>query len=222
MVMSERIRVAVIDDHPLFRDGVAHTLRSSELIDLVGEGSCADDALRLIKEKDSDVVLLDVNMPGGGIAAARAIAQFRQGIKIIMLTVSENEEHVTQAMDAGAHGYILKGTSGAELVAAICGVWHGEPYITPSLAARLLILARRKATQVSNTKSDPLDLTEREDQIIGHVALGLTNKEIARRLEISDKTVKHYMTNIMQKLNVRNRVEAVLVRQTKSRAGAEG
>lgn len=166
-------------------------------------------------------MLLDVNMPGGGIAAARAIAQARQDIKIVMLTVSENEENVSEAMDAGAHGYILKGTSGAELIAAICGVWHGEPYVTPSLAARLLLLARKKAL-ASNDKSDSPNLTDREDQIIGHVALGLTNKEIARRLDLSDKTVKHYMTNIMQKLKVRNRVEAVLVRQTKARVDAGG
>lgn len=215
--MSGRIRIVVIDDHPLFREGVAHTLRGNSLFELVGEGTCADDALRIVKSQAPDVVLLDVNMPGGGISAARAIAQTRPDIKIVMLTVSESEENVTEAMDAGAHGYILKGTSGADLIAAICGVWHGEPYVTPSLAARLLLLARKKA-QALKVKSDSLNLTEREDQIIGHVALGLTNKEIARRLAISDKTVKHYMTNIMQKLNVRNRVEAVLARQTKLRA----
>ncbi len=217
--MSRRIRVAVVDEHPLFREGVAHTLGGSDLFELVADGACADDAVRLTKTTPADVVLLDVNLPGGGIAAARAIAQARRDIKIIMLTVSDSEATVSEAMRAGAHGCILKWTSGAELVAAICAVWHGEPHIAPGLATQLLMPASDRGP-ASKVKSGSLALTEREDQIIGHVAQGLTNKEIARHLGLSDKTVKYYMTNIMQKLNVRNRVEAVLVRQTRSRVGA--
>jgi len=155
--MTDRIRVAVIDDHPLFREGVAHTIRSSKVLEVVAEGSCADDAIRIVKDEVPDIVLLDVSM--------RAVAR-------------------------------------------------GESYVSPSLAARLLTMSRR-TPQVSNEDSDRADLTPREEGILDHVALGMTNKEIARRLSISEKTVKHYMTNIMQKLHVRNRVEAVLAFQRK-------
>jgi DNA-binding NarL/FixJ family response regulator len=131
-----------------------------------------------------------------------------------MLTVSESEEHVSQALAAGAQGYVLKGTSGPELIHTMRAVARGESYVSPSLAARLLTMSRR-TPQVSNEDSDRADLTPREEGILDHVALGMTNKEIARRLSISEKTVKHYMTNIMQKLHVRNRVEAVLAFQRK-------
>jgi DNA-binding NarL/FixJ family response regulator len=212
--MTDRIRVAVIDDHPLFREGVAHTIRSSKVLEVVAEGACADDAIRIVRDELPDIVLLDVSMPGGGIEAARAISHSCPAVKTIMLTVSESEEHVSQALAAGAHGYVLKGTSGPELINTMRAVARGESYVSPSLAARLLTVSRR-APQVSNEDSDRADLTPREEGILDHVAQGMTNKEIARRLNISEKTVKHYMTNIMQKLHVRNRVEAVLAFQRK-------
>jgi two-component system, NarL family, nitrate/nitrite response regulator NarL len=212
--MTDRIRVAVIDDHPLFREGVAHTIRSSKMLEVVAEGACADDAIRIVKDELPDIVLLDVSMPGGGIEAARAISHSCPDVKTIMLTVSESEEHVSQALAAGAQGYVLKGTSGPELINTMRAVARGESYVSPSLAARLLTVSRR-APQVSTEDGDRADLTPREEGILDHVAQGMTNKEIARRLNISEKTVKHYMTNIMQKLHVRNRVEAVLVFQRK-------
>ena len=188
--MSERIRVVVVDDHPLFREGVAHTLRGANFLELVGEGSTADDAVRIAKAELPNIVLIDVSMPGGGIEAARAIAHACPVVKTMMLTVSESEEHVAQALDAGAQGYLLKGTSGLELIAAMRSVARGGA----------------KPTELA-------DLTKREEQILDHVAQGRTNKEIAIQLKIGEKTVKHYMTNIMQKLQVRNRVEAVLALQ---------
>lgn len=215
--MSERIRVAVVDDHPLFREGVAHTIRSSKVLEVVAEGACADDAVRIVKDELPDIVLLDVSMPGGGIEAARTIARVAPVVKTIMLTVSESEEHVAQALAAGAQGYVLKGTSGPELINTMRAVSRGESYVSPGLAARLLTLAKRPQP-ASPVDSDLPELTRREEGILDHVARGMTNKEIAKTLSISEKTVKHYMTNIMQKLHVRNRVEAVLAFQRKGTA----
>jgi len=205
--MADRLRVAIIDDHPLFREGVVYTLRASRVLEVVGEGGCADDAVRIAKEELPDIVLLDVSMPGGGIEAARSIAQVCPIVKTIMLTVSESELDVAQALEAGVKGYVLKGTSGSELLKTMLAIARGESYVTPGLAARLLSQpARPEAARAAGLP----ELTGRESQILAHVARGLTNKEIARTLSLSEKTVKHYMTNVMQKLNVRNRVEAVL------------
>jgi two-component system nitrate/nitrite response regulator NarL len=215
--MIEPIRVAVIDDHPLFREGVAHTIQRSGALEVIGEGATADDAIRIAKAELPDIVLLDVNMPGGGVEAARAISNVCPVIKIIMLTVSESEEHVHQAMEAGVRGYVLKGTSGLELVNTLRAVARGEYYVTPRLAARILALSKRPAKAAEQEDAFP-DLTKREEQILDRVARGLTNKEIAKDLQISEKTVKHYMTNIMQKLQVRNRVEAALVFKKKPQA----
>jgi two-component system, NarL family, nitrate/nitrite response regulator NarL len=208
--MADPIRVAVIDDHPLFREGVAHTIQRSGTLQVIGEGATADDAIRIAKAELPDIVLLDVNMPGGGVEAARAISNVCPVVKIIMLTVSESEEHVHEAMEAGVRGYVLKGTSGLELVNTLRAVARGEYYVTPRLAARILALSKRPSKTNDGPDAFP-DLTKREEQILDRVARGLTNKEIAKDLQISEKTVKHYMTNIMQKLQVRNRVEAALV-----------
>jgi two-component system, NarL family, nitrate/nitrite response regulator NarL len=207
--VSDRIRVAIIEDHPLFREGVAHTIRSSQYLDVVAEGACADDAVRIAKNESPDIVLLDVSMPGCGVEAARRIARLTPDVKTIMLTVSESDKHVTQALGAGAKGYVLKGTSGPELINTLKTVSRGESYVSPSLAASLLVRASRQ----TKLEYDVRALTKREQTILGLVACGQANKEIARTLNVSVKTVKQSMTSIMRKLNVRNRVEAVLVSQ---------
>jgi len=206
--MADRLRVAIIDDHPLFREGVVHTLRGARVLEVVGEGGTADDAVRIAREELPDIVLLDVSMPGGGIEAARSIAQVCPIVKTIMLTVSESEQDVTQALEAGVKGYVLKGTSGSELLKTMFAISRGESYVTPGLAARLLTQVTRPEPAHATTLPE---LTERETQILAQVARGLTNKEIARALSLSDKTVKHHMTNVMQKLQVRNRVEAAML-----------
>jgi two-component system, NarL family, nitrate/nitrite response regulator NarL len=206
--MGDRLRVGIIDDHPLFREGVVHTLRSARVLDVVGEGGTAEEAIRIAKEELPDILLLDVSMPGGGIEAARSIARVCPVVKMIMLTVSESELDVAQALEAGAKGYVLKGTSGSELLKTMFAVSRGESYITPGLAARLLTHVGRQEPGQPATLPE---LTERGEEILAHVARGLTNKEIARALSLSEKTIKHHMTNIMQKLQVRNRVEAAMV-----------
>jgi len=208
--MADRLRVAIADDHPLFREGVVHTLRSSKFLEVVGEAGSAQDAVRIAREALPDIMLLDLSMPGGGIEAARSIARVCPNVKMIMLTVSKREQDIAQALEAGAMGYVLKDTSGPELHRTILAVWRGKSYITPRLDVRLLSLAtRRKPTEAT----DLPELIEREVQVLAQVARGLTNQEVARTLQLSEKTVKHHMTNIMQKLQVRNRVEAVLAFQ---------
>ncbi len=211
--MASSIQVAVVDDHPLFREGVANTLSGSRDIDVVGQGSTAEDAIRLARDLLPDVLLVDISMEGGGINAVRAITESYPVIKIIMLTVSESEEDVLSSLKAGARGYILKGVSARELVKIVRAVHAGEAYVTPALAASLLVDLREDRQSLGPSPSPLEELTGREHQILELLAKGSSNKEIARELGLSEKTVKHYMTNILQKLQVRNRVEAALLAQ---------
>ena len=212
--MSDKIQVVIVDDHPLFRDGVLQTLRAEPDFEVVGQTTTAAEAVRLAGELLPDVILLDITIPGGGLNAARMIAATSPVTKIIMLTASEAEEDVLTALKSGARGYILKGVSARELVKAVRDVHAGEAYVTPTLAASLL--SEMKGGGLGPRPApNPLDeLTERESQILEQVASGLSNKEIAQQLFLSEKTVKHYMTNILQKLQVRNRVEAALLAQS--------
>ena len=211
--MTEPVRVVIIDDHPLFREGVAATLVSGGDLEVVGEGASAADALSLATSLLPDLMLLDLNLPGGGLSAARQVASACPVTKIVMLTFSEEESDVLASLKAGARGYILKGVSGQELRRIVRGVQTGEVYITPTLAAGVLM----EMAGSERPSQNPLnDLTPRERQILEGVASGHSNKEIGRDLDISEKTVKHYMTNVLQKLQVRNRVEAALLAQRES------
>lgn len=215
--MTGAIRVALIDDHPLLREGVAHTLQTESDIEVVGQGASIDDALRLNRELSPDVLLLDIGIPGGGIAAAQAVVAARPAARIIMLTASDDEDDLVAALKAGAQAYVLKGVSARELVRIVRAVFAGERYVTPELAAGLLT-EMAQGRQPAPSAATPLDeLTEREREVLEGVAAGLSNKEIGRRLHLSEKTVKHYMTNILQKLHVRNRVEAALLIRQSSR-----
>jgi two-component system, NarL family, nitrate/nitrite response regulator NarL len=206
--MISRIRVVVADDHPMFRAGVAATFKNAPGFEVVGEVSTAEEAVNAAKTLVPDVLLLDVNMPGSGLTAAAEITKLNPGIRVVMLTVAETSDIVNTALEAGASGYVLKGASGLELVRVVQSICGGESYVTPALGARLLAQMRQKA---ASRKADGVsDLTSREEEILAQVALCLTNKEIARKLTLSEKTVKHYMTNVMQKLQVRNRVEAAM------------
>lgn len=214
---SNRFQIVIVDDHPLFRDGVVNTLNNQPDIDVVGEGASADDAVRLAKELLPDMILIDISMPGGGLEAVRRIAASVPITSIVMLTASEHEEDVTAALKAGARGYIVKGVAARELVSIVRSIHAGEVYVTPSLAATLLF-ELTGATSRPQPGGNPLDeLTERERQILERVAAGDSNKEIGTALFITEKTVKHHMTNILQKLQVRNRVEAALLAQKETR-----
>lgn len=202
--------MVLADDHPLFREGVARTLMADPDFDIVGEGTNADEAVQLATDLLPDIIMLDISMPGSGIEAAKKVASVCPVVKIVMLTASEHDDDVTAALQAGARGYILKGIGGKEMVNIVKAVHRGESYVSPDLAARLLTEMSDEGR--SGVARDPLSaLTAREEQILKGVARGLSNKEIGRELDLQEKTVKHYMTNILQKLQVRNRVEAALV-----------
>ena len=210
--MTNELRVVLVDDHPLFQEGVAKTLSDNPDFRVVGQGACADDAVRLARDLLPDVILLDISMPGSSLDAARAIARACPEVKILMLTVSESDEDVTEALRAGAVGYILKGVGGETLVEIIRAVQRGESYVSPDLAARLLV-EMRDGDPRSKDAGPLSDLTAREEQILRLVSRGLSNKEVGRELRLREKTVKHYMTGILQKLQVRNRVEAAVMAQ---------
>ena len=203
--MSELIRVAVADDHPMFRAGVVMSLREEEGITIVGEAGDATAALSLAQSELPDVMVLDINMPGGGLEAARRIAVACPATRIVMLTVSEDEDDLLAAMKSGASGYVLKGAGGGELAAVIRSVHAGEVYVAPALAWGML-------REMRTPRTSPYDeLTEREREVLELVAEGLSNQEVADRLGLAEKTIKHYMTNILGKLHVRSRVEAALL-----------
>jgi two-component system nitrate/nitrite response regulator NarL len=214
--MSDKIQLVIVDDHPLFREGVVNTLRAEPDLEVVGQGTTAEDAIRLVDDLLPDLILLDLAIPGGGMNAAQAIMTACPVTKIVILTASEEEDHVVLALKTGAQAYILKGVSARELVSILRAVGAGIGYVPPALAAHLLTeltggAAARPADNILN------ELTERECQILERVATGCSNKEIGRQLSLSEKTVKHYMTNILQKLQVRNRVEAALLAQKHGR-----
>jgi DNA-binding NarL/FixJ family response regulator len=204
--MADAIRVVVADDHPLFREGVITSLRTAHDIEVVGQAADADGAVRVVREQVPDLALIDVTMPGGGLEAARKIATACPATRIVMLTVSEDEDDLLAAMKAGASGYVLKGVASHELLAIVRAVSGGEVYVAPTLAFALL-------REMSKPRqADPLaDLSTRERQVLELVATGLSNQEIGLKLGLAEKTVKHYMTNILTKLQVRSRVEAALL-----------
>jgi DNA-binding NarL/FixJ family response regulator len=204
--MIDPIRVVVADDHPLFRQGVINSLQSSAEIRVVGEAADANRAIEVVREHLPDIVLLDVTMPGDGIQAARAIATSCPATRIIMLTVSEDEDDLMAAMKAGARGYVLKGVSSDELTSVVKSVSNGEVYVAPGLAFGLLreMGKPRQASPIA-------ELSSRERQVLELVASGLSNQEIGLRLGLAEKTIKHYMTNVLTKLQVRSRVEAALL-----------
>ena len=206
--MSDSIRVVVADDHPLFREGVVRSLAAVDDLQVVGQASDAAGALKLVQQQLPDVALLDVTMPGGGIRAARDISTAAPATRIVMLTVSEDDDDLLAAMKAGARGYSLKGVSADELARVIRSVHAGDVYVAPSLAWGVL-------REMSKPRpSDPLaELSVREREVLELLGQGLSNQEIAHRLELAEKTVKHYMTNILDKLQVRSRVEAALLAQ---------
>jgi len=203
------IRIVVADDHPLYREGVARSLSESGRFTVVGEAASGPEAEAVVARERPDVVLLDISMPGGGIATLRKIVALPDPPRCAMLTVSEEDDDVMQALRAGALGYILKGVGARELVGIVSDLAEGRSYVAPSLAVK--VLAAMNAPRAKKPET-PLDtLTKREEDILRRVAEGKSNKEVARDLDLQEKTVKHYMTAILQKLQARNRTEAALI-----------
>ena len=213
--MADQLRVVVADDHPLFREGVVHSLSLEEDIEVVGEAASGSEAVELASELLPDVVVMDLGMPeGGGIEATRQIAASTPATAVLILTVSEDRDDLLEVLKAGARGYVLKGVAAHGLIHAVRAVTHGEVYVAPALASGILH---------EMTREEPVDpfqrLTPREHDILELVAQGHTNREIGDQLYLAEKTVKHYMTNVLQKLHVRSRVEAALLAQRRELEG---
>jgi len=209
--MPPSVSIVVIDDHPLLREGISSTLEAMDDFEVVGQGENYDDALRIAHQTMPDIILLDISMPGGGVEAARDIHTALPSIKLVMLTASEDEKDVMSALQAGANAYILKGIGGKELVDIVRLVSSGETFITPGLATSILMLSYNREPSPESSILDKLN--ERESSILKALERGLTNRQIADEQFLSEKTIKHYMSNILQKLQVRNRVEAALMSQ---------
>ena len=209
--MSDKIHVVIADDHTLFREGLAGIIGGSEEFEVVGQAGSMQEAVQLVRDLLPDIVLLDIDMPGGGLEAARVIAEECPVTRIVILTSSEEDDHLMRALKIGARAYILKGVAARELIRILGAVAAGESYVPPMLAASLLLEMREAQSQQKQATSPLDELTPREREILEGLAAGLSNKEIGEKLFLSEKTVKHYMTIILQKLQVRNRTEAALM-----------
>ena len=210
--MPDSIRVFLCDDHTLFRQGIRKLLELEDDIEIVGEASNGEEMLDMLKKASPDVVLMDIGMPTmDGVTATYKIKKTSPGTNIIILTVYEDEPHIFQAIKAGAMGYLLKDVSADELIKAIRKVYKGEALIQPVIAAKVLkeftMLDKRKIKEGNKFYSG---LTEREKEILRLITLGGTNKEIANKLHISEKTVKNHISNIFQTLHVNNRTQAAV------------
>jgi RNA polymerase sigma factor (sigma-70 family) len=211
--MSDKINVVIADDHTLFREGLAGIISGTDDFEVVGQAGTMQEAVQLARDLLPDIILLDIDMPGGGLEAARIVAAECPITRIVVLTSSEEDDHLMGALKIGARAYILKGVAARELIRILRAVSAGESYVPPMLAASLLLEMREAHSQQKQAASPLDELTPREREILEGLAAGLSNKEIGEKLFLSEKTVKHYMTNILQKLQVRNRVEAALLAQ---------
>ena len=209
---DERLRVMVVDDHALFRRGLEMVLSNESDLELVGEASDGQEAIEKAQETMPDVVLMDVRMPKrSGIEATAQIKELLPHVKILMLTISDEEADLYDAIKAGASGYLLKEIPIEEVSDAIRSVWAGQSRISPSMASKLLteFAAISKATEERPQMPAPR-LTEREMEVLKLVAQGLNNRDIAKKLFISENTVKNHIRSILEKLHLHSRMEAVV------------
>jgi DNA-binding NarL/FixJ family response regulator len=212
---TEPIRTMIVDDHALFRRGLEMVLEEEADIELAGQASDGTEAIEKAAEFLPDVVLMDIRMPrSSGIEACRAMKEAAPSAKIVILTISDEEEDLFEAIRAGASGYLLKDIPLDDVADAVRAVHGGQSLINPSMAAKLLTefaaLARRDEEERAQEVPAPR-LTEREMQVLKLVARGMNNRDIAKELFISENTVKNHVRNILEKLQIHSRMEAVMV-----------
>jgi two-component system, NarL family, response regulator LiaR len=210
--MSNTIRIFLCDDHTLFRQGIRKLLALEHDIEIIGESGNGQEMLDLLKKTSPDVILMDIGMPKmDGVTATYKIKRIQPHVNVIILTVYEDEPHIFQAIKAGAMGYLLKDVSIDELIEAIHKVHKGEALIQPVIATKVLkefaMLDKRRIKEGDKFYSG---LTEREKDILRLITLGGTNKEIAQKLGIAEKTVKNHISNIFSTLHVNNRTQAAI------------
>ncbi len=199
--MSEPIRILVVDDHPVVRDGLAAMLNTQSDFEVVGEASDGEEAVRKVADSDPDVLLLDLEMPGvDGIETLQRLRERKARARAIVFTVFDTDERIVSAMKAGAKGYLLKGAPRDDVFRAVRVVNEGGSLLEPLIASRFL-----------DSINNPDALTARQKEVLKLIATGLLNKEIADRLYISERTVKFHVSEILAKLGAGNRTEAVAI-----------
>jgi DNA-binding NarL/FixJ family response regulator len=205
----ENTRLLIADDHRLFREGLKVLLSSLPNMEVVAEASTGQEVIAKAGEATPDVILMDIQMPGvNGIEATRQILSKLPHIGILVLTMFDDDESVFMAMRAGARGYIVKGADQAELTRAVQAVASGEALFSPSIATRLINFFKTPHSSLAVNVFP--ELTERELEVLKLIATGMNNNEISRRLELSSKTVRNYISNIFSKLQVADRAQAIV------------
>ena len=204
------LRVLIVDDHDLFRSGLRNLLEEQG-VQIVGEAAAGQEALRIVREVAPDVVVMDLNMPGmGGVEATRHISSVAPLTRVLMLTISDQDNDVIDAILAGACGYLLKDSSIQELIAGIKAASQGESLISPTIASKVLQRVRASSTQPEIENTIRAELSEREIEVLKLIANGKDNAMIAGELHISPKTVKNHISNILMKLQIDNRIQAAV------------
>ncbi len=205
----ETLHVLIADDHPLFRHGIATLLNTTPDLEVVGEAKTGEEVITLADALQPDVIVMDIQMPGmNGIQATRRIVHASPHIRILVVTMFEDDTSVFNAMRSGAHGYILKDAEKEDILRAVRAVGRGEAIFSPAIAVRLIDFFA--APQPAIPKEVFPSLTDREREILHWIAQGLTNMQIAEQLSLSTKTISNYVSNIFSKLQVADRAQAIL------------
>lgn len=212
------IRIAFVDDHPILLKGIVSLFADDERYQVCGTAMSADGAVKLVEHEHPDILLLDLSMPGDVFDAIHKIVACAPKTKIVIFTAYANVELGLKSLDAGAHGFVLKGRPADELFHAMDSVMSGELYVSPNFAMTLISGFRNRSRKGEG--NEPVRLSAREIQIVDCLFAAMSNKEIARELHLTEKTVKHYMTNLMNKLKVKSRLEVVLAAQELRRKAA--
>jgi DNA-binding NarL/FixJ family response regulator len=207
--VTEKARIVLADDHPIVLDGLRALIVAQDDLELVGEATNGLAALRIIKEQKPDLAVIDISMPElNGIALGRRLADESPAVKLLVLTLHEDRAYLKQALDAGIRGYVLKRTAAENLAAAIRAVLSGGVYVDPAIAGRMFQPNAKNGGR-AGPESGSLALTEREAEVLKLVALGFTNKEIARRLDVGVKSIETYRARGSEKLDIKTRAELV-------------
>ena len=207
---GDSLRVLIVDDHDLFRTGLRNLLEEQGVV-IVGEAATGAEAVKIVREIAPDVVVMDLNMPGmGGVDATRHITAIAPLTRVVMLTISEDDSDVMDALLAGACGYLLKDSSIQDLMAVIRAASRGESLISPNIAAKVLQRVRATSTQPEIANQIRAELSDREIEVLKLIANGKDNAVIAGELHISPKTVKNHISNILMKLQIDNRIQAAV------------
>lgn len=205
--MSDPIRIMVVDDHPVVRDGLVAILGTKPDFQVIGEAASGDEAIERARLLNPDIILLDLEMPGGdGVEVIRRLRETMPSLRFLVFTAFDTDDRILGAVRAGAQGYLLKGVPREELFRAIHVVSEGGSLLQPVVASKLL---RRISDDSAASPTDPL--TEREQEVLTLLAHGATNKEIAAKLFISERTAKFHVSSILSKLGAGNRTEAVSI-----------